>query len=200
MGINSTRKRKSGHNKEEVVPEKTALYILMDSPKVGLVQYLKESGIDVKAVIYDIVDANYSFMQEENSARIMIIDTGTGYFSKVSNRKELQSLLGMCVDSKKGTLFYTDSSLKSSIAKTKTIDNKDILRYISTIGIVEYLKENGEDYCYSGAEDEKFTELLQFRGEEVAGDVVRQDINTIDVLGGILGEKDDTVRTFDAKY
>ena len=198
MGLFGNKTKSKKHKNQEIEPEKTSLYILMDAPKIGLVQYMRENGIEIKGIFYDIVEANYAFMQEDESARIVVIDTGTGLFSKVSNREELVSLLGMCIGNKKGIVFYTDTALKTTVHKAmpKTM----LLKYVSTLEIVKTLQKFNEEYCYGGAEDEVVEELLQFKGERVECIEINQTIPTINIIDGVLGDEEDTVVTFNVKY
>ena len=198
MGLFGKKKLKTKQRKQDIEPEKTSLYILIDAPKIGIVQYMRENGIEIKGIFYDIVDANYSFMQEDGASRILVIDTGTGIFSKVDNRAEIVSLLGMCIDNKRGMLFYTDPALKTTVSKT--MPKTKVLKYGGTLSVVKALKEYNEEYCYDGAEDEVVDELLQFKGEQVNYEVLIQDVNTVKVEDGIIGDKEDTIKTFKVKY
>lgn len=198
MSLIGKKKLKTKHKKNEIEPEKMSLYILIDAPKIGLVQYMRENGIEIKGIFYDIVEANYAFMKEDGASKILVIDTGAGVFSKVDNRKEIVSLLGMCIGNKKGILFYTDSALKTTVSKTMT--KTKVIKYDSTLGVVKTLKNFNEHYCYGGAEDEVVDELLQFKGEQVNYEVLIQDVNTVKVEDCILGDREDTIKTFKVKY
>jgi len=200
MGIFNKKIKNKNKGENPIEKEKTALYILLDAPKLGLVQYMRENGIEVKGLYYDIIEANYAFMLEETNARIIVIDTGTGLFSKVANREEIISLLGMCEGNKKGIVFYTDTALKTAIFKT--LPKIKLVSYISTLGIVKALREFNEEYCYGGAEDEVVEEMLQFKGTEVPSDMpeLMIPLSSLDVTNGFIGSKEDTVVTFNVKY
>lgn len=199
MIFGSKRKKKKEQLQVETEPEKMSLYLLVDTPKIGLVQYMKENKVEIKGIFYDIMEANYGLMQEDGNTRICIIDTGIGTFSKVENREEIISLIGMCqTENKKATVFYTDTAFKSAISKS--MPKTDIVKYVSTLGIVEKLEEYNEEYIYGGAEDEVVEGMLQFRGNEHNYKSTRHKAITLDLIGPIIGTKENTVRTFETKY
>ena len=201
MGLFSKRKSKEEQLKEL---EKTALYILMDNPKMGFVQYMKEQGIEITNIFYNILEASYAFMVEDRRARIVIIDTGMGQFNKVSNRDEIISLLGMCTDGKNGVVFYSDSSLKTSV--TKSMPRIPVYKYVSTLEIINTLRSFNEDYCYSGtdldSEDTVTGGLLQYKGKEIEkfNNENNVTLKATSLLGNIVGNEEDTIPVFNVKY
>ena len=197
IGRKRINKKEQLENAKE--PEKMSLYLLMDAPKIGIVQYMRDNGIELKGIFYDIIDANYGIMQEDEPTRIAIIETGVGIFSKINNRDEIISLIGMCqTDDKKATVFYTDSAFKSTIYKA--MPSTDIVKYISTLGVVEQLETYNEEYKYGGAEDAVASSLLQYRGNEYDYEIIEHKQSNLNIPDNIVGDKEDTVRTFDIRY
>lgn len=112
---------------DESVPKRDMiLYVITDRPFNGLINYMRESGLNVSQVFGNIADARNELLLQTEPYRLVIIDTGLGRFTTTNQRKELIDMLAMCNDEdNRASVFYTDSVLKidstREIGKTKSI-------------------------------------------------------------------------------
>lgn len=174
------KKNKKATNQESEEPEEVApkqdmiLYIIVDKPVVGLINYFRESGVKVSNIFSDITDAKNAVLMQSEPTRIVVIDTGLGKFTTTTMRAELIDMLGISDEHNKTTVFYTDSVLKvdTNRALGKSGKNIDWVPYKSTAIVAAAILSYRENYIYDSAdEDDKLESakaLLNFKGLTLA--------------------------------
>lgn len=105
------------------------LYMIIDKPIDGMLQYFRSYGLNVSKIFSNIADARNALMMQVNPARIVIVDTGNGSFNSMSARKQVIDIMGLGDDENKITIFYSDTNLKSEIEASKEIQKKALTWY-----------------------------------------------------------------------
>lgn len=105
------------------------LYMIIDKPIDGMLQYFRSYGLNVSKIFGNIADARNALMMQVNPARIVIVDTGNGSFNSMSARKQVIDIMGLGDDENKITIFYSDTNLKSEIEASKEIQKKALTWY-----------------------------------------------------------------------
>lgn len=169
--------------------------------------YFKENGVPITKVFTSLEDCEFELLSNTNKFRLVIIEEGLGNFTSMVNRKNINSLLGICDgEDKKALLFYINNVLKSDNKMFKMVDYRP---YKSTQDVIEILKSLDEEYRSTDdiniSKEEKITQALRFKGKEVEVQKVvniNQDNKvlayimqngTIPVVGGLIDK-------FDIKY
>lgn len=171
-------------DKVEHINSEMILYVIIDKPIFGLINYFRESGLKVSNIFSDILEAKNAVLMQSEPTRIVVIDTGLGRFTTTTMRAELIDMLGISDEQNKTTVFFTDSVLKvdTNRALGKSGKNIDWIQYQSTAIVVATILEYGENYKFDmedevdlmGHEDD----LLSFKGLTLkAKDNPRMDIS-----------------------
>jgi len=105
------------------------LYMIIDKPIDGMLQYFRSYGLNVSKIFSRIEDARNALMMQVNPARIVIIDTGNGAFNSMSARKQVIDIIGLGDEENKVTVFYSDTNLKYEIEASKEIQKKALSWY-----------------------------------------------------------------------
>ena len=156
------------------VDKSASLYILIDKDTNKFKKYIEDCGINA-TYVYDSIDAaRDELFLEYDGYRLAIIDTGTGKFSGVAQRKDLIDLLGIMDDECKASLFYTDDALRQEVKHSTSKMNKDITiqKYRGTTDVVIELMKLGEKYSggykanISETPDERGATVMQADGTE----------------------------------
>lgn len=156
------------------VDKSASLYILIDKATNKFKKYIEDCGINA-TYVYDSIDAaRDELFLEYDGYRLAIIDTGTGKFSGVAQRKDLIDLLGIMDDECKASLFYTDDALRQEVKHSTSKMNKDITiqKYRGTTDVVIELMKLGEKYSgsykadVSETSDERGATVVQADGTE----------------------------------
>ena len=105
------------------------LYMIIDKPVDGMLQYFRSYGLNVSKIFSHIDDARNALMMQVNPARIVIVDTGNGSFNSMSARKQVIDVIGLGDDENKVTIFYSDTNLKYEIEASKEIQKKALTWY-----------------------------------------------------------------------
>ena len=130
------------------IDNSTSLYILIDKATNKFKKYIEDCGINA-TYVYDSIDAaRDELFLEYDGYRLAIVDTGTGKFSGVAQRKDLIDLLGIMDDGCRASLFYTDDALRQEVKHSTSRMNKDITiqKYRGTADVVIELMKLGEKY------------------------------------------------------
>lgn len=153
------------------IDNSTSLYILIDKATNKFKKYIEDCGINATYVYDSIDEARDELFLEYDGYRLAIIDTGTGKFSGVAQRKDLIDLLGIMDDGCRASLFYTDDALGQEVKHSTSRMNKDITiqKYRGTADVVIELMKLGEKY--NGSYKADISETSDERG----GAVVKAD-------------------------
>lgn len=130
------------------IDNSTSLYILIDKATNKFKKYIEDCGINA-TYVYDSIDAaRDELFLEYDGYRLAIVDTGTGKFSGVAQRKDLIDLLGIMDDGCRASLFYTDDALRQEVKHSTSRMNKDVTiqKYRGTADVVIELMKLGEKY------------------------------------------------------
>lgn len=165
------KKSKSKQDIQNTKPE-MVLYIIVDKPIPGLINYLRGYGIKVSSVFHSLPEVKNVLLMQSEPTRIVVIDSGLGKFTTTAMRAELIDMLGISDDQNKTTVFFTDSVIKVDTLRSLGKSGKliDWIPYKSTaivaatiIGYNETYKYDSED---SDDEIETEAEILRFRGRD----------------------------------
>lgn len=105
------------------------LYVIIDKPVDGMLQYFRSYGLNVSKIFSRIDDARNALMMQVNPAKIVIVDTGNGAFNSMSARKQVIDIIGLGDEENKVIIFYSDTNLKSEIEASKEIQKKALTWY-----------------------------------------------------------------------
>ena len=130
-------------------------YLVIDRPVHGLLEYFRGCGIAISNIFTDIVDARNAVLMQSEPCRIVVVDTGLGRFTTTKTRQELIDMLGICDESNKVSVYYTDSVIKidSMRALGKNKAGIDWRRYKGTASVVANLLQYGDKYSLEYGSD-----------------------------------------------
>lgn len=200
---------------QEVTIEKPKmmLYLVIDKPVEGLLNYFRMSGVNVSNIYSDIGEAKNEVIMQSDPLRIVIVDTGLGKFTTTTMRAELIDMMGISDDQNRTTVFYTDSALKVDTLHTLGKSGKDIdwFKYQSTALVVATLLSYNEDYILNSDSDNladqkktQANEVLNFKGlTSGLPDVPRMEITgfTSDaIMTHVVNNADGTIPGFEVNY
>lgn len=207
----STEAAQSSSSKSE-----TALLMLVERRIPDMVNYFGQFGIAVEQVYTDIEEAKIGMLIQSGRARMVIVDSGLAHFTTTAMRAEVKDLLGLCDgEDKFGTVFYTDTLLKSDNTKgRKGANSVDWQPYTGTQGVISRLKSYKEDYVSSGSGNSgeqlpSPQETLSFKGEYVEpvySGIKIHNISTervdkaLQLIKQMDGAEEESLRRFDVKY
>ena len=205
----------NGDAQQEVPIEKPKmmLYLVIDKPVEGLLNYFRMSGVNVSNIYSDIGEAKNEVIMQSDPLRIVIVDTGLGKFTTTTMRAELIDMMGISDDQNRTTVFYTDSALKVDTLHTLGKSGKDIdwFKYQSTALVVATLLSYNEEYILNSDSDnladQKKTQekdVLNFKGlTSGLPDVPRMEITgfTSDaIMTHVVNNVDGTIPGFEVNY
>ena len=205
----------NGDAQQEVPIEKPKmmLYLVIDKPVEGLLNYFRMSGVNVSNIYSDIGEAKNEVIMQSDPLRIVIVDTGLGKFTTTTMRAELIDMMGISDDQNRTTVFYTDSALKVDTLHTLGKSGKDIdwFKYQSTALVVATLLSYNEEYILNSESDnladQKKTQakdVLNFKGlTSGLPDVPRMEITgfTSDaIMTHVVNNADGTIPGFEVNY
>lgn len=176
MGLFSKKKKASKNIEQgstETKSTELALIMLVERCIPDIKNYFSKFGIEIEQVYTDIEEAKIGMLIQSGKARIIIVDSGLAHFTTTAMRAEVKDLLGLCDgEDKFGTVFYTDTILKSDNTKGRKSTNAvDWEEYTGTQGIIEKLKKYKETYISSSQNDTSdrvsAQEILSFKGEHI---------------------------------
>lgn len=176
MGLFSKKKKASKNIEQgstETKSTELALIMLVERCIPDIKNYFSKFGIEIEQVYTDIEEAKIGMLIQSGKARIVIVDSGLAHFTTTAMRAEVKDLLGLCDgEDKFGTVFYTDTILKSDNTKGRKSTNAvDWEEYTGTQGIIEKLKKYKETYISSSQNDTSdrvsAQEILSFKGEHI---------------------------------
>ena len=150
------KSKKKSKNAVEIVEEpkekpKMVLYMVIDRPVGGLINYLRECGVKVSAVFNNITDIKNTVLMQSEPTRVVVVDTGLGKFSATAMRKELIDMFGISDEQNRTTVFFTDSVIKMETTRELgKSGSKHIewLPYKSTAIMAATLLSYFEEYVY----------------------------------------------------
>lgn len=204
-----------GDAQQEVPIEKPKmmLYLVIDKPVEGLLNYFRMSGVNVSNIYSDIGEAKNEVIMQSDPLRIVIVDTGLGKFTTTTMRAELIDMMGISDDQNRTTVFYTDSALKVDTLHTLGKSGKDIdwFKYQSTALVVATLLSYNEEYILNSESDNladqkktQANDVLNFKGlTSGLPDVPRMEITgfTSDaIMTHIVNNVDGTIPGFEINY
>lgn len=209
-------KSKGDRDAQQEVPiekPKMMLYLVIDKPVEGLLDYFRMSGVNVSNIYSDIGEAKNEVIMQSDPLRIVIVDTGLGKFTTTTMRAELIDMMGISDDQNRTTVFYTDSALKVDTLHTLGKSGKDIdwFKYQSTALVVATLLSYNEDYILNSESDNladqkktQANEVLNFKGlTSGLPDVPRMEITgfTSDaIMTHVVNNADGTIPGFEVNY
>lgn len=218
MGLFSKKKKASKNIEQSSTETKStelALIMLVERCIPDMKKYFSKFGIEIEQVYTDIEEAKIGMLIQSGKARIVIVDSGLAHFTTTAMRAEVKDLLGLCDgEDKFGTVFYTDTILKSDNTKGRKSTNAiDWQEYTGTQGIIEKLKEYKETYISNSqndTSDEVSTqEILAFKGESIkpvysgldfTGINIEKLDNVIQKLKESDGLDENSLTRFEVKY
>lgn len=185
------------------------LYIVIDKPVFGLINYFRESGLSVSNIFSDITEAKNAVLMQSEPTRIVVVDTGLGKFTTTTMRAELIDMLGISDEQNKVTVFYTDSVLKvdTNRALGRSGRSIDWIQYKSTSVVVATILEYKEQYKYD-LEDESDSyspenELLNFKGLPLkAPETAKMDISGFSsdaIITHLVNSEDNLIPAYEVK-
>lgn len=209
-------KSKGDRDAQQEVPiekPKMMLYLVIDKPVEGLLNYFRMSGVNVSNIYSDIGEAKNEVIMQSDPLRIVIVDTGLGKFTTTTMRAELIDMMGISDDQNRTTVFYTDSALKVDTLHTLGKSGKDIdwFKYQSTALVVATLLSYNEEYILNSESDNladqkktQANDVLNFKGlTSGLPDVPRMEITgfTSDaIMTHIVNNVDGTIPGFEINY
>lgn len=182
----------------EIVKKETVLYILLETPKGGIVNYLQGNGIMVRSVDTDIDSTLMKVISETRDLRLIIIDYGVGIFNDRQTRSDIIELVETSSsDGKHVTIFTNNGGIGKEIT-SREIDAQ-VRNYKGASDIVKELNKYHEVYTVGGATDIEIENQIEFKGEKV---------DTLDKLGlfikpvdlHILNVEGNGIQGFNVKY
>lgn len=207
-----------GTYQEEYVPNQESestnnsyvLYIVIDKPIVGLVNYLRESGVKVSNIFHDIKEAKNSVLMQSEPTRIVVVDTGMGKFTTTAMRAELIDMLGISDDQNKTTVFYTDSVLKVDTMRSlgKSGKHIDWVQYSTTSVMAATLLNYGENYIYDMEDSEDTfddaSKLLSFKGVSTSdiglSNVKLKGLSASEIREQVFSNSDNEIPSYEPVY
>ena len=108
-------------NKKQTTDESVQdyiLYVITDRPFDGLINYMREHGLNVSVIFSNIDEARNYLLMQTDPYRLVVLETGLGKFTSTNQRKQLIDLLGMCTDEEsRASVYFTDSVLKIDVTR-----------------------------------------------------------------------------------
>jgi len=146
------------------------LYAIIDKRLPGLLEYMRESGLNVSRIFQNITDARNTILMQYRPARIIVIETGMGIFTATKVRQEIIDMLSLSDDDSKITVFYTSSVLKMDAVKTIGETNKNIewVNFKSVVDVIAdvllYKETYLDDDYVDSVEDVCEESILKHKG------------------------------------
>ena len=138
-----------GAKNEPIEPVKydCILYIVTDRIIHGMVDYMRDCGLNVNNIFDNIETVRNMLLMQFNRCRIVVIDTGSGKFVTPTIRKELIDMIGVNDENLKFTVFYTDSVIKSDAMEALGKAGKSIewVKYKTTPIVVAAMLSHAEE-------------------------------------------------------
>lgn len=184
--LNLFRRAKAANEKIEERPEdnvkvsddEVAAYLLIERDIPGIAEYAARFGLYLQNVFTNIEDAKVAMMIERRPTRLIIIEVGSGKFTRTTTRQDLVDLIGLCTVGKKIIVFYTNSLLKSEIQKTPMGKSGGIIwyKYKTTMDAIQQVLKLKERYVKVDIQPVEIdvNELLNFRGERCENECISE--------------------------
>lgn len=172
---NSTSEQSDGNS----IKREYVLYIVTDKQAEGLLSYFRYYGCKVSKVFTSIKDASEAVVMSMTPCKVVVIETGRGKFTSVSNRKNLMEVLSLGAEANTGDddynneveIFYTDSIVKAEAKNSVEFDYRKLKWHnYSTTAVVlatllQELKEETYVYEYEDKEEiDRSDALIEFKG------------------------------------
>ncbi|MBO5388567.1 MAG: hypothetical protein J6A59_10565 [Lachnospiraceae bacterium] len=196
-------------NTDEPKPD-MILYIVIDKYIEGLINYMRESGLNVSRIFKNIADARDELIMQTEPYRLVVVETGLGRFTSTSQRKEIIDLLGICTDEdSRASVFYTDSVLKIDVIRELGKDtNIKWEKYKNTALTVVRLLKLHENFVLSDEQNldtfKSEKECMEFTGltsREQVSKGIQPIITSESVLKGMVLTDDGTpLEEYDPLY
>ncbi|MEM4385688.1 MAG: hypothetical protein QXD03_03980 [Candidatus Anstonellales archaeon] len=97
--------------------DRLKLYMLIDKKKHGLINYVRECGINISNMYININNLKGRLITDESRCRVVVVDSGSGLFTSPKARKEVIDTIGICDENIRITMFYTDNLLRYDASK-----------------------------------------------------------------------------------
>ena len=172
---NQTSEQSNGNS----IKREYVLYIVTDKQADGLLSYFRYYGLKVSKVFNNIKDASEAVVMSMTPCKVVVMETGRGKFTSVSNRKSLMEVLSLGAETSNGDddynneveIFYTDSIVKAEAKNSVEFDYRKLKWHnYSTTAVVlatllQELKEETYVYEYEDKEEiDKSNKVLEFKG------------------------------------
>lgn len=120
------------------------LYVIMDKPIEGVLQYFRSYGVNVSKIFTRIADARNALLMQVDPTKIVIVDSGNGAFNNMSARKDLIDLIGLGDGENKVIAFYSDTNLRAEVDSNRAVQKKAVewVKYKTTSGVLAYLLQD----------------------------------------------------------
>lgn len=129
------------------------LIIVTDRPTLGIINYFRDCGVNVNTVFSSLEKAREKLMLQVEPCRVVILDTGLGKFSSMTERQVLSDILSFCDESFRISVFYCDLALKSDTMRSSYIKDKNKIKkiidwhkFVNTVNVVDKLLNSNETY------------------------------------------------------
>lgn len=153
-------------------PTERKLYLMTEVVKIGIVQYLRNSKMEVAMLSSEVDDFLTTTMFETEPSRLVILDYGRGTFLDNEKVELVLGLIEAFSDIGTVTVFSNTASFKTAITRKfrgrkEILDKIDMHKYKGAVYIYEVLRDKNEVYKVGGAIDIQPEEVMKFRGEKV---------------------------------
>lgn len=178
------------------IKEDTALYLLLETEKNGMVTYLQSNNVQVKFVSTSVDEITIETIQEDTPYRLIVIDYGLGNFNDTVIRASLLGLIEACSEEDKVTIFTNSSELKQDLIRFE--DKVDVYSYNGVLEVLAALRMYPEQYVFGGAKDFTKENLQDFQGKQIMYDSLKNLFEEVELdLSSTDGE---CVESFNVKY
>lgn len=156
----------SGEHKDE----EYVLYAIIDKNMPGILNYMRESGLNISKIFYSVTDIRNTILMQSSPTRVIFIETGMGVFTATKVRQEIIDTLSLSDDDSKITVFYTSSVLKMDAVKTVgKSKNIEWVPFKSMVDVISNILIYGETYVLDEDSDDELVlsknDILNYKGK-----------------------------------
>lgn len=171
-------KHESGNAVQE--PVNTKLFILGEVYKLGIVHYLASQGVQVALLSTKPDEVIDKMLQEEQEARLLVLDYGRGQFARQEYTAEVLNLIEAFQDLGHVSVFSnTKGFVVLAKNRSKGLERVEIQGYTGAVGVYQALKTKNEVYTVGGATDGIVADAGDFKMEQVPLNIDKLHVNWI---------------------
>lgn len=144
--------------------------------------FFNANGINITHCFRTLQEAELALFTSGDKVRLIIVEEGLGDFTTMTNRKGINSLLGICDgDGKKAIVFYSSGVV---VTDNKMFKHVNFIKFTNTQDIIDTINRIGEKYINTDGKlisrEEKVLQAIHFKGESL--DVENQiDLNETNI-------------------